>query len=113
MLIRQIAVTFWGFSASFATALYLEVTTGYAVGIATLISAVQTAIWTLAYLAAAYRQGVFDAEPARLLHAIMRNRCPDCDKISLELTSDNTIECLDCHSRFGVNKCNGMPRRIK
>lgn len=113
MLIRQIAVSFWGFSASFATALYLGEGTGYAAGVAGVVSTLLTCIWTLAYLAAAYRAGVFTTEPIRLLRAIMQNRCPDCDKISLELTSESTVECVDCHARFGVNKRNGMPRRLK
>lgn len=113
MLIRQIAVSFWAFAASLATGLYAGQPTGYAALTATVISTLLTCIWTIAYLAAAWRAGVFTTEPIRLLRSIMQNRCPDCDKISLELTSENTVECVDCGSRFGVNKRNGMPRRLK
>ena len=113
MLIRQFAVSFWGFSASFLTAIYLGAGEAEAGWIASVMATVQTAVWTLGYLANANRHGRYLVEAHRLLSSIMRNRCPDCDKLALELTSETTIECLDCHSRFGVNKRDGMPRRLK
>lgn len=112
MLIRQLAVSFWGFSASFATALYLGEGTGYAACVATVVSTLLTCIWTLAYLAASFRHRGPTPSEYTMLHSIMQNRCPDCDKLALELTSDNIVECLDCGSRFGVNIRNGFPKRI-
>lgn len=113
MLIRQIAVSFWGFSASFATGIILGADQGYAAYLATVISAVQSVIWVAAYYINLLRHNRVTAEERRLLSAIMQNRCPDCDKIALELTSETTLHCLDCGSAFGVKKSNGMPKRIK
>lgn len=113
MLIRQITTTFCAFSASWMSLAYVGRPLGETFTIAICVSAIHTAVWTLGYLAFAWRQLRRSREGLRIAHDLIAKRCPECTSTELELTSDDAVHCIDCDSRFVLDAHDGLPRRTK
>lgn len=95
---------FW---ASLITALWLGHNTAYTLCVAVAVAALNA---TLARLTAAIRDHRFNRRRTDSL-SLAHGKCPICECVDVEVTSDTTIECHGCYTTWRLDGEDGLVTR--